>query len=191
MIQRALILHGRPSRDEYYDTALPSASNAHWLPWLQKQLMIRDIHAQTPEMFRAFDPQWDVWLNAIERHKIDEHTILVGHSTGAGFWIRFLSERPELKVGKVVLVAPWLGTGSATPLDFFQFSIDPHLVSRTQGISVLYSDDDMPMILSSVNEIKAIIKGVKIMALTKKGHFCETDLGTKNCPEVLAAIFEK
>ena len=37
--RNAVILHGQPSREEYYDPNAPSMSNAHWLPWLQAQLL--------------------------------------------------------------------------------------------------------------------------------------------------------
>lgn len=31
----AIILHGMPDKEEYYDPANPSQSNRHRIPWLQ------------------------------------------------------------------------------------------------------------------------------------------------------------
>src|SRR5579884_3172331 len=102
-MKNAIILHGKPSKEEYYDPKAPSMSNAHWLPWLQGQLLKRDISAATPEVPFAFDPKWNLWNHEFERFDITPETILVGHSTGAGFIIKYLSIHPEVKVGKVVL----------------------------------------------------------------------------------------
>ena len=84
-------------------------SNAHWIPWLQGQLLKNDIIAATPEVPLAFAPDWELWLKEVERFEIMPETLLVGHSRGGDFWLRWLTEHPELKVGKVVLVAPSLG----------------------------------------------------------------------------------
>lgn len=85
----------------------------------------------------AFDRNWPVWQKEVERFEITADTILVGHSTGAGFIVKYLSTHSELKVGKVVLVAPWLDPDREHTKNFFDdFEIDPNLVLRTKGISV-------------------------------------------------------
>ena len=48
--KNCVVLHGRPGEDEYYDLNQPSASNAHWLAWLQNSLLVNDIHCSTPEV---------------------------------------------------------------------------------------------------------------------------------------------
>jgi hypothetical protein len=40
IMKNAVLIHGMPSKDEYFDPSAPSLSNAHWFPWLQKQLII-------------------------------------------------------------------------------------------------------------------------------------------------------
>jgi uncharacterized protein len=44
-MKNAIILHGNPSKEEYYDPKMPSMSNAHWIPWLQAQLLTHEIAA--------------------------------------------------------------------------------------------------------------------------------------------------
>src|SRR6266576_3537629 len=129
----AIILHGHPSEAEYYDPNLPSASNQHWIPWLQRELLIRDIAAATPEVFQAFDSNWEVWQSEVERFDIGPDTMLVGHSMGGGFWLKYLSLHPDLHVDKVVLVAPWLDPQKTNSVEFFSgFTIDPALTERTK-----------------------------------------------------------
>lgn len=60
-LTRAIILHGRPDYDEYYNIQGDSPSNSHWLPWLQQQFLIRGILTQTPEMPRPYEPRYEAW----------------------------------------------------------------------------------------------------------------------------------
>ena len=66
-MKNAIILHGGPSKQEYYDPNTPSMSNSHWIPWLQAQLLKRDIFAITPEIPKSFDRNWSVWKKEVER----------------------------------------------------------------------------------------------------------------------------
>lgn len=188
-MKNAIILHGGPSKEEYYDPAMPSMSNAHWLPWLQGRLLKVDIAAATPEVPRAFDRNWPVWQKEVERFEITADTILVGHSTGAGFFVKYLSIHPELKVDKVVLVAPWLDPDREHTKNFFDdFEIDPNLVSRTKGVTVFYSDDDEHSVLKTVEILRHSISGITFTKFYNYGHFCIEDMQTTEFPELLSEI---
>src|ERR1035437_2663493 len=126
-MKNAILLHGRPGKEEYYDSNIPSASNAHWFPWLQKQLLVHDVKADTPEVPFAYEPKWELWTKEVERFEIGPETLLVGHSTGAGFWVRYLSEHKDLKVGKVILVAPYLDMEKEEEPEFFDFELDRNM----------------------------------------------------------------
>lgn len=188
-MKNAILLHGKPSKEEYYDPTFPSCSNYHWFPWLQKQLLVKDIKADTPEVPMAFDPQWELWCKEVERFEMTPDTMLVGHSCGGGFWVRYLSEHKDLKVGKVILVAPSLGLswGPGGEKFFEGFTIDPELVSRTKGVTIFASDNDDPAILQAVKEIRE-----KVLGITYKefhlGHFTHKDMQTNEFPELLEEL---
>jgi predicted alpha/beta hydrolase family esterase len=191
-MRNAIILHGGPSKKEYYDPNAPSMSNAHWLPWLQGQLLKVDIAATTPEVPHSFDRNWKVWSYEVERFDITSETILVGHSTGAGFFIKYLSIHPDIKVGKVVLVAPWLDPYHNKTKNFFDdFEIDTDLVSRTKGVTIFYSDNDQESVQKTVSIIRAKIKGLKFKEFYNYGHFCYNDMKTNKFPELLEEIIEQ
>lgn len=188
-MKNAIILHGGPSKEEYYDPKMPSMSNAHWIPWLQGQLLKNEIAAATPEVPHAFDRDWVVWNHEVERYEIGPETILVGHSTGAGFWIKYLSIHPNLKVGKVILVAPWLDPDHEHTKNFFDdFEIDPSVVSRTKGITVFYSDDDQKSVLKTVEILREKMKGIVYEEFHNYGHFCSGDMKSTEFPELLQTI---
>ena len=106
-MKNAIIIHGTCDEDEYFSDKYPSLSNSHWFPWLQKQLLINNIFTQTPEMPEAHKPDYDKWKKEFEKFDVNSETILVGHSCGGGFLIRWLSEN-KIKIKKLILVAPWL-----------------------------------------------------------------------------------
>jgi len=186
-MKNAILLHGKPGRKEYYDPTCPSASNYHWFPWLQKQLLVHDIKADTPEVPMAFDPQWELWTKEVERFEIGPDTMLVGHSCGGGFWVRYLSEHKDLKVGKVVLVAPSLGK-NWDKRGFFDFTIDSDISKRAESITIFYANNDQPAILGAVKTLQQQIPGIKMREFPGLGHFTVEDMKNSAFPELLEAL---
>lgn len=189
----AIILHGTCEEAEYRSSQYPSLSNSHWIPWLQKQLIIKGIPTVTPEIPNAFMPNYTVWAREFERFDITPETILVGHSCGGGFLVRWLSQHPDVCVGSVVLVAPWLDPEKekGQDNDFFDFDMDPELVKRTGGVTIFNSDDDDATIQASVKRIMESIPAIKLTEFHAKGHFCFEDLGTDAFPELLDELLKK
>ncbi len=189
-MKTAIILHGKPDpgQEEYYNPDFPSASNSHWLPWLQKQLLIKDIAAQTPEVPNSWKPDYPTWQKEFERYDITPNTILVGHSCGGGFIVRWLSEHTDIHAGKVVLVAPWLDPGRTDTTDFFEFEIDPNLTKRTNGLTIFNSDDDMDSVHMSVQIIRDAISDIDYREFHEYGHFTYEGMHTVAFPELLKEL---
>lgn len=185
-MKNAIILHGGPSKQEYYDPDAPSMSNAHWIPWLQAQLLKADIPTATPEVPWSFDRNWKVWQKEVERYDIGPETILIGHSTGAGFFIKYLSINKNLKVGKVVLVAPWLDPDREHTKNFFDdFEIDPEFPSRTGGVTIFNSDNDQDSVQKTVKIVRGKVANIKYVEFHNYGHFIYEDMKTLKFPELL------
>ena len=188
-MKNAIILHGRPNKKEYYIAKVLGLkfSRFHWLGWLRRQLNKHGYEVGAPEFPWAYDPRWDNWVKEVEKIKIGSETILVGHSTGAGFWVRYLSEHPKLKVGNVILVAPWLGYDyGAPPTDFFEgYKVDPEIARRTASLSVFYSDNDFEAIQKSVAKLKSTLRGAHYKEFHKYGHFTFGSMKTTKFPELL------
>ncbi len=187
-MKTAVIVHGTSSREEYYDSGLPSASNYHWLPWLQKQLIVHDYAVYTPEIPNSWAPHYPTWKKEFERFEISSETALVGHSCGGGFLTRWLSEHADIRVGKVVLVAPWLDPKRTKTTDFFDFVIDPALASRTSGLTIFNSDNDGQDVQNSVSLLRAAIHKIQYREFHNYGHFCLNDMRTSEFPELLAEL---
>jgi predicted alpha/beta hydrolase family esterase len=190
-MSNAILVPGRPDKEEHYDPARPSNSEDHWFSWLKRQLILRDIHAVSIEPPFPFRPRYDEWKKEFERFELEPDTILVGHSCGGGFLIRYLSEHKDIRVGKVALVAPWINPDEyevSDTADFFDFEIDPDFPDRTQGVSVFISSDDEPSVVKTVDILHAKVPNLDMHQYSDKGHFCLENLGTQEFPELLAAV---
>jgi len=183
-MKTAIIVHGMPSRKEYFDAASLSQSHKHWLAWLQRQLIVRGMLTQAPEMPEPYEPDYEKWCSVFEQFHIDEDTHLIGHSCGGGFLVRYLSEH-HVCVGKVALVAPWLNPNRVLTTSMFDFEIDPQLVEKTKGVTVFYSTDDNPDIVTSVEMLCAKLPLAQIKTFTDKGHFTYGAMKTDQFPELL------
>jgi len=193
-MKQVILIHGLPSKDEYYNSEWPSQSNAHWIPWVQREILRKGILCQALEMPHPYNPNYKDYCEVLEQMNINEETILVGHSCGGGFLVRYFSEHKELTPKKIILVAPWLDLESYLQelnpgTDFFNFIVDPELSQRTH-IDLVYSTDDEEYILQSVEKIKNEIPNLQDHIFSNKGHFTEPDLGTKEFPELVDIIMK-
>lgn len=189
-MKNAIILHGTCSEQEYLDSQSPPLSSNHWLPWLQKQLLISGIHARTPQMPEAYKPDYGMWKTEFEMNIDKDVKILVGHSCGGGFLTRWLSENTR-SFETVVLVAPWLDPDRVKTTDFFNFEIDTNLPSRIKNFSLFISKDDDKDILESVEMIKSKIPSIKLYEFEDKGHFIIEESKRNDFPELLEVIIRE
>ena len=187
-MKNAIIVHGKPSKEIYYSDKYPASSNFAWIPWLQKQLIIKDIKTDTPEMPHSYKPDYVIWKRELERFDISENTILIGHSAGAGFLIRWLSENKNTRVAKVILVAPSIDPDKKSETGFCDFDIDKDLINRVEKITIFISDNDSEHIVRSVDILKSELSNTEIIILKGMGHFIPSDMGTDIFPELLENV---
>lgn len=188
-MKQVILIHGLPSEEEVMDETSPSPSNAHWFPWVQKQLTREGIICQSLEMPRSYNPVYKDQERVLNQMEISEETILIGHSCGAGFLIRYFSEHKELKPRRVVLVAPWLNPEKFLETlnpetDYFKFEIDSALTQRTD-LQCVYSTDDDDFIIDTVKIIQEKLPDTKMTVFKDKGHFVGPEFRTKGFPELL------
>ncbi len=190
-MKTAILVHGMPGKEEFLKPETPAASNNQWFPWLQKQLALHGINAQTPEMPQPYRPDYDKWKEVFGQFKVNENTILIGHSAGGGFLVRWLSEN-NIKVGRVVLVAPWINPESTDVAPgFFDFQVDQNLSSKTESLHLFISTDDEQEELDTAKMLEEKVKGIIFHRFTDKGHFCVGfNLKSEEFPELLEEIIK-
>ncbi len=178
-------------KKEYLDPNLNSESGSHWLPWLKEHLEINGTPSYAPEMPESYNPNYEKWLSVFERFEINEDTILVGHSCGAGFIVKFLSEN-NIKVGKVVLVAPWINSKGEEEIEMFNnLHLDGNLTLKTSGITIFASSNDDQTVKDSIEKITESIQNIKLVNFENYGHFCLEDMNTREFPELLKEALQE
>ena len=186
-MKNVIIVHGKPSKENYYDPNGYTSSNFGWIPWLQNQLLVRDMMPNVPEMPHAYLPEYSSWKQEFERFDVTQDTILVGHSMGAGFLVRWLSEQVAAQPARVVLVAPSLDPYRQNETGFGEFVIDPTITDRTELI-VMTSDNDSEKAVASLALLTDALPKTDVRTFAGYGHFIPEHTGKDTLQELLDTI---
>lgn len=191
-MKKAIILHGICDEQEYHDESEPSPSNNNWIAWLQKQLMIQGFDCQTPEVPYSYKGIYEDWKHIFERMEVDEQTILIGHSAGCGFFLKWLSAN-DVSVDKIYMVAPWLDPfNEYAETGFLSCELNGNLIDRVNKIEIIYSEDDpVEGVKKTVDIIGEKYPSItNISKLNGLGHFSSKARGTEVFPEILDVIIK-
>ena len=64
----------------------------HWIPWLKEQLEIERIKVSVPLMPTPWEPKYREWKEVFDGLIVDKNSILIGHSCGGAFLVRWLGD---------------------------------------------------------------------------------------------------
>lgn len=176
-MKKAVILHGICDEEEYFEMDFPSPSNAHWIPWLKQKFLRNGILCQALEMPTPYNPKYNEWKETFEQLNMKDISVIVGHSAGCGFILKWLNENKDIVIDKLVLVAPWMDPVKKKG-NFLQFEIRNSLKNQVKELHVLYSkDEDVDGVLESKNTIIDEFETAKLHLFDNLGHFCFSDTG--------------
>lgn len=189
-MKNVIIVHGSNSTEEEAKE-YPPENERHWKPWLKKELEDRGFMVSNELYPMDWLPDYEKWKNFFEKNKINENTILIGHSAGTAFILRWLSENKK-KVNKIILVAPSIikwgkYDGGLSKLKDFKY--DSSLKGYFNKIVVFYSDSDDEDIIESAKQANERLGG-KLINLQGRGHFTLGDMGTEEFPELLDEVLK-
>jgi hypothetical protein len=177
-MKNVYILHGCCDKQEFEDLSIPTGSNFHWIPWLQKQLIVKGYNCQTPEMPRPYKPSYNLWKTIMGAFPVDHETPLLGHSCGGRFFLRLLSEMP-CPLETLILVAPWLDPQNKLG-DFLEFDLNPAITKHVKELHLLYSKDEpVEGVAETVALIKETCPEFHYHEFDDHGHFCLDEMKTE------------
>jgi len=169
--------------------------NEPMLVWLKENLEAKGYIVTVPEMPNTDEPVIDVWVNYLKNiSEFDEETYFIGHSIGCQTILRTLMTMPPYtKVGKIVLIAPWVHLKEETYEDeddkkiakpWIETPMDWRWIKNmTSGFVAIFSDND-PFVPLEDKEIFKEKLNAKIIVEHDKGHF-DPDSNVKELPVVL------
>jgi hypothetical protein len=179
-----IIVHGCPSSPE---TNIMSKARyfRHWIFWTKRELNKRGIKTDTPVMPEPWHPDYKKFRKEIENYHITENTILIGHSCGCAFLVRWLGETKR-KIKKLILVAPWKINAKHDKWRklFYEYPIDRTIQERVKEIVMFTADNENENGKKSLSIFQEALGG-KIIELKGRGHFVFEDMGTEEFPELL------
>lgn len=188
-MKNIIIVHGCPSsEDSAIDFNDPKHHAHHWIPWVRSRLEEQGIEVAVPMMPEPWAPVYKAFREEFEKLTVNEDTILIGHSCGCAFLVRWLGDSKQ-KINKLILVAPWkvASVGNETKEAFYDYPIDQTIRDRVNQIVMFTSNDEDPR---GKDSLKMYYEGFggKIIELQDQGHYIVEHMGTEEFPELLEVI---
>lgn len=182
MFDTVIILHGCPPNEE---TVTPKSER--WMNWLAETLSRKGFHAIAPDLPTSWAPKYEEWKKEFEKYPVTENTLLIGHSCGAAFLVRWLLDTKK-KVRKLILVAPAKipETETDTRQDLYQFELTSD-ASKIAGEIVVFTSNDFPHHLKSLELYKNALHP-RVITLKNKFHFLFFQTKTNEFPELLQEV---
>jgi len=187
MIKNCIIIHGCPSKEE---GMLRRETKKHWIPWIKNQLEKIEIETFAPLMPEPWEPDYKKFKDEFEKYEVSEKSVLIGHSCGCSFLVRWLWETKK-EISKLILVAPWKISEKAekSEKEFYEFPIDDNIKDRVKEIIMFTSDneaEDWKKWLKMFHEIL----GGKIIDIKWYGHYILIHMQKEDFPELLDEILK-
>lgn len=188
MVTNCIIIHGCPSDEEKALNPQKRTYDKHWIPWTKQQLMAQGIEVATPLMPEPWNPVYEKFKQEFEKCEINENTVLIGHSCGCAFLVRWLGDMKR-KIAKLILVAPWkvVDKDDGYRKQFYEYPIDETIINRVGSIVMFTSNTEEEDGKKSLQMYHDVLGG-KIYSLDNHGHYTMNDMGTEDFPELVKEV---
>lgn len=127
--------------------------------------------------------EWKIWFEKMFTF-LNNEVILIGHSLGAMFLIKYLSENTFPKqIKKLFLVSSPYGKNAADLAEFqLPESFEP-VNKQSKSIFIFHSKDDVVVPFSEFEEIKKRLPQAQARVFEDRGHFNQEEI-----PELIELI---
>jgi len=168
-----------------------STPKDNWFPWVQEKLEKHGFTVIAKQFPDADLARASYWLPFLKNElKADEHSILIGHSSGAAAALRFAQENKIL--GTVLVGAHYthLGMKKEKLSRYFDSPWDWNTIKNNQQWIVQFASTDDPWI--PITEARFIQKqlGSKYYEFNNRGHF-GSDCYQQTFPELVNVLTNK
>jgi hypothetical protein len=162
----------------------------NWFGWMKQELEALGIACQVPQFPTPEGQSLQAWLEVLQgaAFQPDETTILIGHSLGAAFLLRYLETTP-LRFKAALLVGAFLGEVGLERFDrlnrdFFLDPFDWMALRKTGTPFFCYQGSDDPYISYAQFAFLADQLEAQKILVSKAGHF-NAAAGYRQFPQLL------
>jgi len=158
-------------------------STTNWFPWLKAIEKKKGNEVFVPDFPNTEIPEYEEWCAYWEENyasKVNEESVLIGHSLGGSFLLQWLSEK-QISVARLILVAPAPDDcGIEEVKTFFTAPWNEEVLKKNiRKIDVLGAEND-PFISLERSETLANELGATFKKCPGRGH-----LNSDELPEIL------
>jgi len=194
MKKQIIFIHGGNSFDSYDEYLGYLKETEFTIDWFnRRKRWIDDMTNKLENEFQFFMPQmpnknnavyeeWKIWFEKMLPF-VNNDVIMIGHSLGGIFLVKYLSENnyPK-KIKKIILVAPphnnTLGVGSFK----IEKSLD-NISKQCDDIQLFQSEDDPVVPASEAQIYKKDLPEINLHIFKDRGHFMQ-----ETFPEIIEEI---
>lgn len=183
MKKQVIVIHGGDTFDSYEDYLLflnafevdkESLFAKGWRSSLQSELgeEYEVLCLRMPNQFNAKYLEWKIWFEKFIPF-FNEEIILVGHSLGGIFLVKYLAENTLAKTIKAVflIAAPFDDVDTASLADFTLPSSLELMEKQVTYIYLFQSEDDPVVPFTELAKYQAELLSAQIRIFTDKSHF--------------------
>ncbi|MFH1838331.1 MAG: alpha/beta hydrolase [Candidatus Kuenenbacteria bacterium] len=203
MKKQIIVIHGGATFDTHEDYIFylkneeinleRLKSHKNWKDTLATELG-SDYEILTPQMpnkTNARYKEWKLWFERIVK-LLNNEIILIGHSLGGIFLVKYLSENSISKTIKatILVAAPFDNDAKSKKLlikhsltDFLLPSSLAKFIQQGNKIYLLHSKDDPDVLFGQLEKYKQALPNAKAIVFNNRGHFNQ-----ETFPEIVELI---
>ncbi|MBS3114192.1 serine hydrolase family protein [Candidatus Woesearchaeota archaeon] len=167
---------------------------ANWFPWLKTELEKRGFEVIVPKFPTPLDQSLESWLRVFSHYedKINEETVLIGHSLGTAFILNYL-EKTSKKIKAAFFVAGFHKLLNSSYDEINKTFVDKEfkwgkMKNNCNKFFVFASDND-PYIPLGITKELAKILDAKLTIIHNGGHI-NKKAGFDKFPMLLESILK-
>jgi len=153
-------------------------SRENWFPWMKRELRKKGYEVIAPDFPTPENQTLENWMKIFGKYKgkINEETIVIGHSVGVTFLLSVI-EKLDLKISGAYFVAGFASQlgGKFDELNrtFVEKRFDWQKIRKNCGKFAIFASDDDPYVpMEKADELAGKL-GAKVIAVKGAGHFNE------------------
>ena len=166
----------------------------NWFGWLKNRLNQQGIASYVPHLPTPQEQSLSHWLRLFNHsysHLVHEQTILIGHSLGAAFILRWMAQSAR-KIAVAILVGAFIGKVGLNEFDeinqrFFNDAFDWQGIKKCSHSFISYYGDNDPYVTKKQFHWIAEQLGARKIIVSQAGHF-NTVSGYSKFPLLLSHL---
>lgn len=192
MKKQVLVIHGGDAFDKYEDYIKYLKSSQLTLERLRARGWKGNLQASLGKAYDVLTPrmpnsmnarykEWKIWFEKIT-HLLDNELILIGHSLGGIFIVKYLSENkfPKNIRATFLVAAPYYTPSNHPLVDFNIESSLGNLIKQAGKIYLYHSKDDKIVPFKDFERYKKDLPEAKTRIFANRGHF-----NSESFPEIV------